>query len=187
MSALGQTVGKAFQPIKAKIAPVYGKYRAQFDQRWNAMQTREQRMLQILAVFLGIFLFWYLLWLPLDARLERAEMRFNSQQSAYQRVADGAARVESARANQQNQRSAISANQLSGFVNTLTSELDMEVARIQPQQDSWVLTFNEVEFDALITLTARLIERGVIIEAMDAAETSEAGIVRVRRLQIRAP
>lgn len=187
MSAFERWVGTLLRPVQLKLAPQYAQYRSQFKQRWQALQKREQKMLQLLMMFFAVFLFWYLLWIPLDARLERAEVRFHSQQAAYQRVADGALRIESARANQQNHGSGITPNQLSGFVNTLTAELNLEVARIQPQQDSLVVTFNEIEFDALILLTSRLIERGVLVESLDAAETNEPGVVRVRRLQIRAP
>ncbi|WP_194756972.1 type II secretion system protein GspM [Aliidiomarina indica] len=173
-------------PIRAKMHPLTAKYHAQLMQRWHRLQQREQRMLQVLAVFMTIFILWFFIWMPLQARVELAESRLQSQQTSYQRVAMGAAQVEAARSSQQRQQTTLAANQVSGFINTLASELNIEISRVQPQQESLILTFNEVEFDALVVLVARLVERGVMIENLDASETNDIGIVRVRRLQVRA-
>ncbi|TRW50307.1 type II secretion system protein M [Aliidiomarina halalkaliphila] len=181
-----KAVTNAFAPVWAKIQPFTTKYQAQLQQRWQRLQVREQRMLQVLAAFLAIFILWFFIWMPLQTRVAVAEQRLQSQQTMFQRVATGAAQIEAARATDQRQQTSLSANQLSGFINTQASELDIEISRVQPQQDSLILTFNEVEFDALVILIARLVERGVIIENLDASETNDVGIVRVRRLQVRA-
>lgn len=181
-----KVITNALAPVRAKIQPYTTKYQAQLQQRWQRLQVREQRMLQVLGVFLGIFILWFFIWMPLQARVALAEQRLQSQQTMFQRVAAGAAQIEAARASDQRQQTNLSANQLSGFINTQASELDIEISRVQPQQDSLIITFNEVEFDSLVVLVARLVERGVLIENLDASETNEVGIVRVRRLQVRA-
>lgn len=179
-------VSNSLAPVWAKVQPFTTKYQTQLQQRWQRLQAREQRMLQVLALFLTIFILWFFIWMPLQTRVAVAEQRLESQQTMFQRVASGAAQVEAARASNQRQQTALSANQLSGFINTQASELDIEISRVQPQQDSLILTFNEVEFDALVVLIARLVERGVMIENLDASETNDAGIVRVRRFQVSA-
>ncbi|RUO23636.1 hypothetical protein CWE08_03035 [Aliidiomarina iranensis] len=171
-------------PLTQKVAPPLMQVRAKALQRWQLLQPREQTMLQLMAVVIAIALLWFAIWQPLQERTQRAEAALESEYNTQSFVENQIAQVLQARNNQQG-GSRVNANQLSGVVTTLTNELELEVARMQPQNDSLLLVFNEADFTNLLELLARLSERQVVIEAVDVSETDNAGIVRVRRLLIR--
>lgn len=186
MSALIKSgFGKVSAPIRQYVGPYWDKVSVQAQQRWQRLQPREQRVLQGLGLFLLVVVLWFAIWQPLQERTARAEARLAGEYSTQRYVEQQIARVLQARGANQSGAQAITTNQLSGFINTVSNSLEIEVTRIQPQNESLVLVFNEVEFNRLVELLVRLAERQVLIEAVDVSETNEPGIVRVRRLQIR--
>ncbi|MCH8492606.1 MAG: type II secretion system protein M [Idiomarina sp.] len=179
-------VAKVTTPIREYISPHWDKVSVQAQQRWQRLEAREQRVLQGLGVFLVVIIVWFAIWQPLQERTARAEARLAAEYSTQRYVEQQIARVLQARSASQSGAQAVTANQLSGLINTLSNNLDIEVTRMQPQNESLVLVFNEVEFNRLVEFLVRLAERQVMIEAVDVSETNEPGVVRVRRLQVRA-
>jgi len=177
---------KITAPLNERLRPSLNKYQAQLTQRWQALQVREQRLIQIMAVFIGLAVIWFGFWQPLNERIERAEMRLQAQIQTQRYVEQQIALVLQARNRQRQSVQQVRANQLNSVVNQLTGQIDIDVSRVQPQNESLVLVFNEAQFNALLELLVQLSERGVLIENLDVTETNTAGVVRVRRLQIRA-
>jgi len=173
-------------PIREYISPYWHKISAQGQQRWQRLEAREQQVLQGLGVFLVVIIVWFAIWQPLQERTARAEARLAAEYSTQRYVEQQLARVLQARSASQSGAQAVTAQQLSGLINTLSTNLNIEVTRMQPQNESLVLVFNEVEFNRLVEFLVRLAERQVMIEAVDVSETNEPGVVRVRRLQVRA-
>ena len=172
-------------PARQRLAPKWQTLQVEAQQRWQRLQPREQRVLQMLLVFLSVIVLWLGIWQPLQERIARAEARLAAEYSTQRYVEQQLALVQQARSSSQGNIQRVQANDLSGVVSSLASNLQIEVSRIQPQGEALVLVLNEVEFNRLLQLLAQLVERGVVIEAFDASETNEPGIVRVRRLQVR--
>ncbi|MCH8502277.1 MAG: type II secretion system protein M [Aliidiomarina sp.] len=179
-------LAKITAPLNERLRPSLDKYKAQLAQRWQGLQTREQRLIQVMAVFIALAILWFGFWQPLNERIERAEMRLQAQIQTQRHVEQQIALVLQARNRQQQSVQQVRANQLNSVVNQLTGQLDIDVSRVQPQNESLVLVFNEAQFNALLELLVQLSERGVLIESLDVTETNTTGVVRVRRLQIRA-
>lgn len=186
MSKLKQFVAPLRQKIGQKVGPQLTKSRAQALQRWQRLQPREQKMLRVMIVVIAIAILWFGMWQPLQEREMRAEAGLAGQYSTQRYVETQISQVLQARNNRQQGTAAVSAAQLNGLLSTLSNELELEVARMQPQNESLLVVFNEVDFNRLIQLLVRLTERQVVIEAIDISETNEPGVVRVRRLLIRA-
>ncbi|EGN74713.1 type II secretory pathway, component PulM [Idiomarina sp. A28L] len=186
MSKINRILTPLSQRLGQKMGPQYSKVRAQALQRWQRLQPREQKMLRAMAVVIAIAILWFGIWQPLQEREMRAEAALAGQYSTQRYVETQISQVLQARANRQQGTAAVNSAQLNGLLSTLSNELELEVARMQPQNESLLVVFNEVDFNRLIQLLVRLTERQVVIEAIDISETNEPGVVRVRRLLIRA-
>ncbi|MGX5913342.1 type II secretion system protein GspM [Aliidiomarina sp. Khilg15.8] len=155
---------------------------------WQQREPREQGLLSGLAVVLLIAFIWFLVWQPFQNSVTQLESRVAAQQETLRYVAEGTAQVRQLRQAQGevNQTSAVTSSELTSFISEQTSELELNVSRLQPQGESIQVALNEADFDRLLELLARLSEHQVEVELMDISETSDAGVVRVRRLQLRA-
>ncbi|MCC5855661.1 MAG: type II secretion system protein M [Idiomarina sp.] len=155
--------------------------------RWTALQPRERVLVSIMAVLVAMTSFWLLVWQPIVDGVGNAEQRLMNQQSMLRFVEEQAGIVTYARQNTSRQTvTPVRTGELGAYINQVSGELNLEITRTQPQNESRVVVFNEASFDALLQLVENLTARGVVIENLDVSETNEPGIVRVRRLQVRA-
>lgn len=154
--------------------------------RWNQLAQREQRLVGATAAFLVIVLFWLLIWQPLTASIERAEQGLIAQQQQFSWVQERINQIESVREAGEQRAQQISADQLPGLLNQLSTEHNLSITRIQSAQNGYQLVFEEASFEQLLGFLVQLSERGVVIEQFDVAETNTTGVVRVRRLQVSA-
>lgn len=169
----------------------FKKYKQQARLWWQKREPRERQLLVVLAAFLVIFIFWYGLWQPLQSNIVRAENRLATQQETLRWVEENTARVEQLR-QQAGPRTTTSAEQpvrsgeLNAFISRTSGEFNLQVSRLQPQSDSLLVVFNDADFDQLLRFIAELESRAVQVNAVDIAEGDEPGMVRVRRLEVRA-
>lgn len=178
------------QAIRAQLSQRLAPQRELLQQRWHGLQKRERLMLSCLAGLVIVTVCWLGIWQPLHEGVAQAEQRLQSQQN-YQRWFEQQANIiyqgqATNKLAQQGREGPLAAHELSAFLNTVTAELKLAVTRIQPQNESQVLVFNEANFGDLLTLLERLVARGVMVENLDVAETTTPGVVRVRRLQVKA-
>jgi len=159
----------------------------QLTSRWQGLQKREQHLLLGLAGLMIFIFLWLGVWQPLHEGLARAEQQLKSQQNYQAWFERQAARVyqQQAAASSSQAQQPLQANELSGFLNRTTAQLELSITRIQPQNDAQVLVFDEANFASLLTLIEHLVARGVVIENLDVSETNTPGVVRVRRLQVK--
>lgn len=162
-------------------------YQQQAQHWWKKREPREQQLLAVMAVLLGILIFWYGIWYPLQDATVRGETRLANQQETLRHVIATTAQVEQLRNVQPARRTTqgVTNAQLNGFISRTSAEYNLEVARLQPQSDSVQVTYNDAGFDDLLAFLAVLEARQVQIESIEIAEGGEPGMVRVRRLQVR--
>lgn len=153
---------------------------------WNQRETREQRLLTGLSLVLFIAFLWFIIWQPLQQGIERAERNVAMQQETLRWVNESVERVKHLRDQDEPRARALNSSELTQYINQISTELELEISRIQPQGEALLLVFNDADFDAFLDFLAALAERQVQIDVMDVAETNETGVVRVRRLQVRA-
>ena len=65
--------------------------------RWKALEERERRAIALLAGFLGIVLFYLLVWNPVRSGVAGARARLSAMQTQLARVQEHAAQVETLR------------------------------------------------------------------------------------------
>lgn len=173
---------KLVRPIIEKSQP----YRAQLSQRWKALAVREQRFVQALALILGVAFLGLGIWKPIQVSYEQAQGQLKAQQNYLQWMESQASTIQSIRAVQTHQTAFIEAQALPTFINEQASIYELEITRIQPQGDGQVVVLNEADFNQVLAFLEGLSRAGVQIQQVDIAETNQAGIVRVRRLQVKA-
>lgn len=173
--------------LRASLGNTYSKYKTQGLKWWSGREAREQLLLAVMAFFLLIALFWYGLWQPLQNRIDNAQTRVVAQQETLRWVVENTQRVSQLQSAQPTTRqNALGAAELNAFISRTSTEYGLEVSRLQPQSEGVLVVFNEADFDAFLEFLAALDARQVRIDALDLAEASEPGKVRVRRLQVRA-
>lgn len=163
-------------------------YQGQAQQWWKKREPREQQLLVVMGVLLGVLIFWYGVWQPLQHATQRAEQRVAAQQETWRHVLATTQQIERLRDTRPAQRraEAVTGAQLNSFISNTSAQHNLEVARLQPQSDGVQVTYNEAAFDDLLAFLAVLEARQVQLEAIDVAAGDEPGIVRVRRLQVKA-
>ncbi|RUO29688.1 type II secretion system protein GspM [Aliidiomarina soli] len=169
----------------------FKQYKQQARLWWQKREPRERQLLVVLAALLVIFIFWYGLWQPLQSNIVRAENRLATQQETLRWVEENAARVEQLRQQSGSQATTsaeqpVRSGELNAFISRTSTEFNLQVSRLQPQSDSLLVVFNDADFDQLLRFIAELESRAVQVNAVDIAEGDEPGMVRVRRLEVRA-
>ncbi|CUS47251.1 MAG: type 2a secretion system assembly platform protein GspM [Idiomarinaceae bacterium HL-53] len=168
--------------LQAKLQPKLQQLRV----KWQALQPRERVLLQGLGALLAICVAWFGGWQPLQQGVLSAELRLQNASNQALYIQQQAARIQALRASDNAEQQVVtSAESLPGLLNRTAATLEMQITRVQSQNDARVLVFDEVSFDAVLQFIDTLEQSGVIVESVDVSETNEPGIVRVRRLQVR--
>lgn len=172
--------------ILLRYGPAWQQQKQKLQQMWLKREPRERKLLTLLAVLLVVCVAWYGVWQPLTQAVDRAETQRNSQQQLYAWVAENTARVERLRGQERanGSQQSIQAQELNAFISRTAGEFELEVSRLQPQTNGVLVVFNEAGFDQLLGFLSALDDVSVQVDAIDIAETSEPGVVRVRRLQL---
>ncbi|MFC6438631.1 type II secretion system protein GspM [Bowmanella sp. JS7-9] len=155
----------------------------QLKQRFNGLPEREQKLLIFAGLTLLVFLFYVLVWQPLDASIAQQQTRLTSQQSLLTELRANANKIVQLR-----QSGASTPQRFSGSLTQLANQTatqnSISIARMQPRGEQLQVWVEQAEFNALLNWLRQLEERGVAIADLDIAETSQAGMVKVRSLTL---
>jgi len=153
-------------------------------QRWNQFNQREQTLLAILTGVLCIALLYFVIWLPSSQAVTNAERQLVAQQQQYQWVQQAIARYKTLEQNATQQSSA--SGSVTQRINRAAAAQDIQIARMQPQGQEYLLTVDEVSFADLLSFLAELEQRqGLALQAVDIAKLNVPGQVRLRKLLVR--
>ncbi|GAA5143343.1 type II secretion system protein GspM [Thalassotalea piscium] len=149
---------------------------------WLGLNTREQRLVGALGGIVVIFLFYSLVWQPLNKKIINAEKRVARQHELLVWVKQEVARYQANGGNSKQPRNNAS---LSSIVNQAASRSGISITRIQPQGDDLQIWIDNIAFNSLLQWLAQLSEKhGLTIKNIDLDATDIDGEVRVRRLQL---
>lgn len=150
-------------------------------QKWQELNSREQGLIAIMSVFVGVFLFVTFVWKPLNTNVEKARVKLEKQQQLSSWVQDNVAKYR-ALSRLGGKRSSGS---LSSVVNNTAKRLGITVARMQPQGDDLQVWVDEVPFNALLTWLDELTRnQNLRVLAIDIAPSGTEGMVKIRRMQV---
>ncbi|MGF1769402.1 type II secretion system protein M [Enterovibrio makurazakiensis] len=151
---------------------------------WQGLSKREQRLMGVAtAVLLLGGLYWGVVS-PLQARAEQAQQRVNSEKNLLAWVNGKAAEIQSLRvtAGSRGQASALPLNQ---SVTTSVKRYNLEIVRLQPQQEQIQVWLKPMPFNTLLSwLDFLSVSHGVQVKFIDIGKTDKSGLVEVKRLQL---
>ncbi|GHE99876.1 type II secretion system protein GspM [Thalassotalea profundi] len=149
---------------------------------WLGLNTREQRLIGALGGVVLIFLFYSLVWQPLNNNIENTEKRVAHQTELLAWVQQETSRYQ---ANSGNVKRPNRNASLSSIVNQAANQSGIFITRIQPQGSDLQIWIDNIAFNVLLQWLEQLSQQhGLIIKNIDLDATDINGEVRVRRLQL---
>jgi general secretion pathway protein M len=153
---------------------------AQYKQKWQQLNNREQALVATMSIVVLVFLFYSLVWQPLNTQLIKSTKKLARQQQLLTWVQKNTATFK-----QIKQQGKSSGGSLTSIVNRSAKQKSINVTRMQPQGDDLQVWLDEIPFDQLLLWLEQLANKhGLIIKALDISGTDKNGFVQVRRLQL---
>jgi general secretion pathway protein M len=147
----------------------------QLQSWWQSLQKREQQLLFFAGITLMVAAFYGLLWAPLH-------QSYQSQQQQLQQVSQQLLQVSSFPAVSVQKKIQGS---LTDIISTSARTHNIQVSRMQPQNDQMQVMLNDISFDQLLSWLHELqYQHHVGIVQLDLAAADAPGMVRVRRLLV---
>ena len=161
------------EPLKNRFEP--------WKTRWNALGARERRVSTALAAFLGVVLFYLLIWMPVEGGLARSQTRLVSVQSQLAQVQSQAALVESLRTTPRAEAPADAGSAVQEAV--VRNGLREQVKRVDADGARSVrVQVEAAPFPALMSLLVELQQAGLRVENATMERNAKPGTVNARLL-----
>ncbi|MDP7591413.1 MAG: type II secretion system protein M [Litorilituus sp.] len=149
---------------------------------WEQLNSREQRLVQVMGTAIAIFLLYSVVWQPLNTKLIAAEKTLSNRQTLLTWVDENTARYQNIRSNNQGKKTTGS---LSSIVNRSATQHQLTISRMQPQGNNLQVWLDSTPFTQLLYWLEHLAnDEGLQVQAIDLAKGDKPGEVRVRRLQL---
>ena len=129
------------------------EWRERAESHWSTLSAREKKAVSIGGIFLGIFLIYIVLWLPLSHRVDFLRGSIEKSQKLLVWMQDADKQMRGALTNQQ-QAPLLSSTALLGWLqkSIQTSELSPFLYELKSgPNDTIEIQFQEVNFDRLIS------------------------------------
>lgn len=145
------------------------------QQWWRSLQKREQQLVLMAAVTVFVAAFYWLLWAPLH-------QSYQSQQQQLQQVA---IQIQQIRSFPVVSTQTKSQGSLTDIISSSARSHNIQVSRMQPQNDQMQVMLNDLSFDQLLKWLHELqYQHNISIVQLDLAQADAPGMVRVRRLLV---
>lgn len=149
---------------------------------WQGLNLREQRLILAMGSAFLIFLFYSLLWQPLNTNIATTQTKLASRQALLTWVADNTARYQTVKLSGGNKSSSGS---LSSIVTRTANQQQLTITRMQPQGETLQVWLDSAPFTQLLLWLEHLANNESLqVQAIDLTQGDNQGEVRVRRLQL---
>jgi general secretion pathway protein M len=149
---------------------------------WQQLKSSEQRLVTIMGFVVVLFLFYSLIWQPLENNINATQQKLVRQQALYTWVQESTQRYQQSA---KSSSSTGSKGSLSSIVNSSAARNNISIARLQPQGDDLQVWIDEVPFTQLLSWLEFLANNeGLLVKSIDLSKADRNGVVRVRRLQL---
>lgn len=149
-------------------------------EKWEELQAREKALVIAMALFLIVFIFYWAVWQPLNSNIENQQKKITKQQELLVWVDKNIARYKAQNTNKPN-----SNRSLTTVVNSTAQQLEIKIARMNPQGEELQISIDEITFNTLLTMLENLAKKeGIFVSIIDISPTPASGVVKVRRLTL---
>lgn len=149
-------------------------------QKYLNLPEREQKLLLIAAVVLIVFIFFSLIWQPMNNRIEQARTAIENQQGILAELNTKAAKITMLRQNQGAGGSF--QGSLTQVANQTAGRFGIAITRMQPRNDQLQIWVEQAEYNQFVRWLDALDNQGIVILDTDIAQTSTPGMINVRSL-----
>lgn len=152
----------------------------ELQQRWSAMESREQRALMGLSVFMLVVVFYLAIWVPVHDYADSARSNFDRHQTLYQYLKATEAEARSSASSPGATRP--SGQSLLSVVSSVARSVSINPSRLQPEGgDSVSVWFEGVAFSQLMQWLEKLeYERGITVKQLSIEKRDQPGQVSAR-------
>lgn len=151
----------------------------QWQLYWASLQPREQQLLSMAAVVLAIGAFYWLVWQPLHQSRQSQQLAVQASQQQLLWLQAQLPKLS------QSSGVARSSSSLTEVVSQSSREFNIQVSRMQPQNEQLQLSLEDVPFEPLLSWLHQLqYQHGLRLVQFEVAAADAPGVVRVRRLVI---
>lgn len=152
----------------------------QIQNWWASLATREQQLVSIAAVVLGVGALYWFIWQPLQQGYVNKRQALTQAQLQLAKLQQALPQLQQAGASEGRV-----GGSLAQIVSNSSRTYNIRVSRMQPQNDQLQLVLEDVPFEQLLRWLDQLQStNGVKLVSLDVADTDTSGIVRVRRMVI---
>ena len=149
---------------------------------WQQLNKREQRLVGVMGLVCLIFMFYSLIWQPLNKGLEEAKSKLARQQQLLSWVQEITALYQQAK--RAGGKSSGSAS-ISSVANRSAKTYKLAITRMQPQGDDLQVWIDSTPFTQLLFWLEHLANNeGLQVKAIDLTHGNRIGEVKVRRLHL---
>jgi general secretion pathway protein M len=149
---------------------------------WQGLNIREQRLVLLMGAATSVFLFYSLIWQPLNESLVKTQQTLTSRQALLTWVTENTARYQNVKSTDGSKESNGS---LSSIVNRTANQQQLTITRMQPQGDNLQVWLDSASFTQLLFWLEHLANNeNLQVQAIDLAQGDKQGEVSVRRLQL---
>jgi general secretion pathway protein M len=151
-------------------------------ERWLQLNLREQRLVIMMASVVSFFILYSVIWAPLNENIDAATKKVERRQELLTWVQKSTSVYKNALgAGASKSRN----TSLSSLVNKTAGRSNITIARMQPQGENIQVWIDEVPFDNLLEWLEHLsIKESIKVKSIDITHAEQAGIVKIRRLQL---
>lgn len=158
--------------VLASLQQSWQESTAPLRQRWLLLAPREQRLLRVLAIFFGILVLIYLVWLPSRTAAQNAQRQYESNRELLMQL-------------QQNARPSstgvMASGSLLGNVSSAAMASSLTLSRIEPEGDDQVRVWVEkADFNAVAGWLAKLSAQGLRLQEAQVEKQAEGAGVSAR-------
>jgi general secretion pathway protein M len=150
----------------------------------DGLEARERKLLLAAAVAVVFAIFYWGMWAPLKGAVIEQQQMLAADEG---RLADmKRAVIDVVSLQEQNAQGQVnSGGSLSSVVNRTAKAQKVVIARIQPQGEDLQVWIDQVPFNVFLQwLEVLKSQYGIQVSSLDLSTEAEAGVVRIRRLQL---
>ena len=155
----------------------------QIKEWWEGISAREQRLVSIAGGVIFFVIVYYLIWLPVATNLEASKQKLKSTEQTLHWVERSVEKL-LAEGGSQNQTVTTKQN-LSRLISRTAKRNNINISRIQNQNEQVDLWINEVEFTVFLKwITALKNDAKVNVVNVDINQNQTEGMVKINRLSL---
>ena len=152
---------------------------------WQQLNSREQRLVASMGLVFMVFIFYSLIWQPLNNNLAEAESKLARQQQLLTWVQDNTALYQQVKG--ASGKGKLTAS-ISSVANRSANTFKLNITRMQPQGDDLQVWIESTPFTQLLFWLEHLANKeGLQVTAIDLTQGNKVGEVKVRRLHLTKP